>query len=516
MAETLFKFYSEDDEPEQPESQDEHCWRVLVIDDEDDIHEITRLVLSSFEFDNKPLKFINAYSGEEAKTYFEQHNDIAVALVDVVMETNNAGLELIKHVRNVQQNTFTRLILRTGQPGEAPEESVIRDFDINDYKNKTELTSIKLKSLMYSALRGYRDLCTIKYQNKSLERLISVTAHFVECDTLHQFAEVLLAQTAHVLTVEPDTVYCCAATNTVYEEADNYEILALSGEEPCPDQQCKTRIPAPIKQALEDAHNSKQSIHHHDYFVGYYTSSNNIEHLLYVSKQSPLERHEHRLLELFANNIAIAYERIRLREISRESQKELSYILGEAVEKRSKETGSHVKRVALFSHLLAIKYGLSEYEAEVIKLASPLHDVGKIGIPDRILNKTSQLDDAEWEIMKTHAQLGYEILRKSKNDIIKVGAIIAHQHHEKWDGTGYPNQLKELEISIEGRISALADVFDALASSRCYKPPWPTEKVIEFLKQNSGKHFEPKLVNILLNNLDAFLAIRDEYPDEDE
>ncbi|MFT7194839.1 MAG: response regulator RpfG family c-di-GMP phosphodiesterase, partial [Rheinheimera aquimaris] len=233
----------------------------------------------------------------------------------------------------------------------------------------------------------------------------------------------------------------------------------------------------------------------------------------YVSKGSKLEQTDHQLLSYFSHNIAIAYENIRLRELMRESQRELAYILGEAVEKRSKETGSHVKRVANYSYLLAIHYGLTEYEAEKIKLASPLHDLGKIAIPDHILNKPGKHDAAEWAIMQQHAELGYQILQHSTNEIMQMGAIIAHQHHEKWNGKGYPQGLAKDDIHIAGRITALADVFDALGSDRCYKKAWPLPDIIELIRQERGQQFDPALADILLNNLDDFLAIRDAYPD---
>jgi response regulator RpfG family c-di-GMP phosphodiesterase len=234
---------------------------------------------------------------------------------------------------------------------------------------------------------------------------------------------------------------------------------------------------------------------------------------LYVSRGAELNETEHDLLEFFAHSLAVAYDNIYMREMVKQSQKEISYIIGEAVERRSKETGSHVKRVAHYSYMMAIQYGLSEFEADVIRLASPLHDVGKIAIPDNILNKPAKLDDEEWAVMQTHAQIGQDIFKQSQNEILQMGAIIAGQHHEKWDGSGYPNGLKGEDIHIAGRITALADVFDALASDRCYKPAWPMDKVLALLNEQSGQHFEPKLVQILMDNLEDYLAIRDLYPD---
>ena len=196
-----------------------------------------------------------------------------------------------------------------------------------------------------------------------------------------------------------------------------------------------------------------------------------------------------------------------------ETQREIIYKLGEVGESRSKETGNHVKRVATYSKLLAQKIGLNEDEVNALFTASPMHDIGKVGIPDEILNKPGKLSDKEWEVMRTHSEIGHEILKNSTRPILKSAAIVSYTHHEKWDGSGYPNKLKGEDIHIFGRITAIADVFDALGSDRCYKKAWPLEKILEFFKNQKGKHFEPKLVEILLDNLDEFLEIRDKYRD---
>ncbi len=196
-----------------------------------------------------------------------------------------------------------------------------------------------------------------------------------------------------------------------------------------------------------------------------------------------------------------------------DTQREVIYTVGAIVETRSKETGNHVKRVAEYSELFALKYGLDEREAEIIKQASPMHDVGKIGIQDSILNKPGRLNESERDVMETHARIGYEMLKHSNRKLLKVAAIIAHEHHEKWDGTGYPRGLKGEEISIYGRITAIADVFDALGSVRCYKPAWEDEKIFQLINEENGKQFDPKLVEIFFDNLDEFLEIREKYKD---
>ena len=189
-------------------------------------------------------------------------------------------------------------------------------------------------------------------------------------------------------------------------------------------------------------------------------------------------------------------------------------MLSEAVEQRSKETGAHVKRISYICRFLALKYGLSEMEADAIQLASPLHDVGKVAIPDAVLNKKGKHTPEEWEIMKTHASIGQEMLGKSDRKILKLGAIIAGQHHEKWDGSGYPSGLKGMEIDVAARICALADVYDALGSHRCYKKAWDIDDIIEFIQAQSGTHFEPRLVELFNENISELKKIREMFPDD--
>jgi len=196
-----------------------------------------------------------------------------------------------------------------------------------------------------------------------------------------------------------------------------------------------------------------------------------------------------------------------------ETQKEIIFTMGAVGESRSKETGNHVKRVAEYSYLLAKYLGLPQKECEMLKQASPMHDIGKIAIPDAILNKPARFNDEERAIMDTHAQLGYDMLKSSNRSLIKTASIVAHQHHERYDGAGYPNKLAGEDIHIYGRITALADVFDALGSKRVYKPAWDDEKIFKMFKEEKGKQFDPKLVDIFFEHLDEFLEIRDKMKD---
>ncbi|WP_263832337.1 HD-GYP domain-containing protein [Sulfurospirillum oryzae] len=200
------------------------------------------------------------------------------------------------------------------------------------------------------------------------------------------------------------------------------------------------------------------------------------------------------------------------REIE-DTQKEVLFTMGSIGETRSKETGNHVKRVAEYTKILALYYGLDEEEAEMLKLASPMHDIGKIGIPDSVLNKPGRFDEEEREIMNTHSMLGYEMLKHSQRELLKMAAIVAKEHHERYDGKGYPDKKSGEDIHIYGRITALADVFDALGSERVYKPAWDDEKIFALFQEERGKQFDPKLVDIFFEHLDAFLEVRENLKD---
>jgi len=196
-----------------------------------------------------------------------------------------------------------------------------------------------------------------------------------------------------------------------------------------------------------------------------------------------------------------------------DTQKEVVFTMGAIGERRSKETGNHVKRVALYSELLARYYGLEEREINLLKEASPMHDIGKVAIPDAILNKPARFTPQEFEVMKNHAVLGYEMLNHSKREMLKTAAIVTYEHHEKWDGSGYPRGLKGENIHLYGRITALADVFDALGSARVYKEAWSDEKIFQLFKEERGHHFDPKLIDIFFDHVDEFLKVRDSLKD---
>ena len=198
------------------------------------------------------------------------------------------------------------------------------------------------------------------------------------------------------------------------------------------------------------------------------------------------------------------------------AQKEILFTIGTIAEQHSLETANHVKRVAGYVEILGRYSDLSEEEIAILKDASALHDIGKIAIPDAILNKPGVLTPEEFAIIKTHTEIGYNMLRHSQRPLLQAAATIAYEHHEKYDGTGYPRGRKGKAIHLYGRIVAVADVFDALGNARVYKEAWSDDAILSFFRKESGRHFDPELVDILFEHLDAFKKIRDVFRDQEE
>ena len=490
-------------------------WKIIIADDEPDVHNITRMVLADYSFEGASLEFLSAYSGAEAKKLLIDNPDTAIILLDVVMETDDSGLALARQIRTELKNDFVRIVLRTGQPGKAPEREVIARYDINDYKEKTELTAQKLFTTVTAALRAYRDLRIIEKNRRGLEQIIASSACLFEAQSLRKFAKGALTQLLSILRMDESSVYIEASGFTASQHKGEFRILAATGRfEHAIDKQIEGVLPQDVMTHLSHALNEEKSLYIDDAYVGYFPTSSGARNLLYVRGCRHLTDLDRDLVRIFSTNVGIAFENIYLQRELVDTQKEMIMTLGEVLENRSQEAGNHVRRVAEASYLLACKAGLSEQQASLLRMASPMHDLGKVGVADSILLKPGNLSKEEFEIIKAHTSIGHGILSKSTREIGKTAALVALEHHEHWDGRGYPRGLAGEEIHVFGRITALADVFDALTHNRIYKSAWETDRVVERIKEERGKYFDPALVDVFLENLDDFLGINQKYPDQ--
>lgn len=414
------------------------------------------------------MEFISAYTEEEALKVIRDHKDTAIILLDVVMDQDDSGLKIVKYIREQLKYQSVRIILRTGQPGQAPEKMVITNYDINDYKEKTELTSQKLFTTIMSALRSYRDIMVIENNKIGLEKIINSSADLFELKSMRKFASGVLTQLTSIMNLNKNAVHC--NSYAVSKGQEEIYILAATGDfSPNENDKIEDVVPEHVLRSIENAFRNKKGDFFDDHFTCYFQSKTGSENVIYFEGSTKLNEWNRYLIEIYCSNVSVAFENIYLNEEVENTQKEIIFTLGEIAETRSKETGNHVKRVAEYSKLLALKSGIPEEEAEIVRLASSMHDVGKVAVPDAILNKPGKLTPEEFETIKNHTNHGYAMLNHSNREIIKAAAIIAHQHHEKYNGQGYPNGLAGENIHIYGRIAAIADVFDALGSERVYK-----------------------------------------------
>ena len=513
MSKFIFKEETEKELTPAKKPVAEKAWRILVVDDDESVHQITRLVLADAVIENRKLDIVSVYSKEEAQAVLKDDESFCMAFVDVVMETDHAGLELVEWIRKEKKNQAIRLILRTGQAGNAPEAKVIKEFDINDYKEKTDFTAGKMTTTVYASIRAYRDIMTIQRSLDAFKQLIKSTHDLLKINQFKPFGSAALNHLLTLMDVESSALYIARSQKDFDEENTNL-IIACTGKYVCEsDSLDNSNINDEVKLLIKKAFDEQCHCTSSDYFVGYYETSPGASSVLYIEFEDDAEHFRSSLAELFATNVALILESLTKQHEIERTQKELLYIVGEAIEVRSKETGSHVQRVSLICELIAQKLNLEEKFVEAIKLASPLHDLGKVSIPERILHKPGKLDADEWSIMKTHASHGAKLLRKSRASISKVGARLAHYHHENWDGSGYPEGLQGEKIPLEARIMAIADVFDALGSERCYKEKWQENDIKHYLIEQRGIKFQPELVDLFINSFDEFVAIRQKHPD---
>ncbi len=503
-----------DEEPTEPLG----TWKILIVDDEPEVHAVTKLALSDFALNGKTLEFVSAYSGEQARHCFREHNDIAVVLLDVVMESDDAGLQVADYIRNDLDNHFTRIILRTGQPGQAPEKDVIINYDINDYKSKTELTAQKLFTVIIAALRSYRDIIVIEENRAGLEKILDASVDLFSSRSLEKFMQGIIQQLSSILGCSKDAAYITTAVAAPrpIESENPEELYVFAGNGNYSDKEGVPLRDAVTEQEYalcQQAMKEQSIVYAEDHVVAYCNSKSEKGSLLYLSGlPRRIGESDKHLVRRFSDSVQLAFDNVLKTSEVEATQREIIERLSRAMDS-GKEGDQHIRRMTEMAKLIAEKVGMDEDGQRQLVQAIPLHDVGNSYLPEQLLNKSGKLTDEDKFAIRQHAEFGYGILKDSEKPVIQLAATLARQHHERWDGTGYPQGLKGEEIKLESRITALVDAADALFNARPYKPAWPLEKIKSVLSSERGKHFDPQLVDIVLNNLAQLAALQEAHPD---
>ncbi len=501
--------------PKPVAEEREGTWKVLISDDEHDVHEVTVLALRGIVFEGRRLEFRHAHTAQETFRIIQDEPDVALILQDVVMETDDAGLELVRRIRRDLKNKTVRIVLRTGQPGRAPERQVVLDYDINDYKEKTELTRQKLFTTVISALRSYNDIRTIERNRDGLTKIINASGNLFNYRSIQEFAQGVLMQITALLKVDEGSLSqsFSGLTASAGSQDDRYIIVSGTGTfEEAIGRPIEEVVQGDALEMIQEAMDNRISFFRDHRFVGYCQTSAGFKTILYVAGKKTIGELDRRLLLTFFSNISVAFENLYLHNEVKEIQLSVIETLGEVIENRSRETANHTRRIGHLAALLAEKTGLTREQVEMVRIAAPMHDIGKVAVPDEILGKPTGLTEEEYTVMKTHTRVGYEIFKNTDRDPHRIIAAIAHQHHENWDGTGYPQGLSGEEINIFARITTIVDSFDALAHRRPYKDPWESDRVRSYIAQQRGRRFDPTITNVFLRYFDQFAALAAKFP----
>ena len=479
-------------------------WKILIADDEEEVHRVTKLALADFTHFGRPLAFLDAYSGADAVQMVGEQPDIALVLMDVVMETDNAGLNAVLAIRNELRNRLTRIVIRTGQPGQAPEGLVVRHYDVNDYKEKTEVTSRKLHTLVHSGLSLYRELAALTSYKEGLEQVIGASAALQAQQSEETFARRALQQLAVMLYAGADRM---PSDMLIAARAPDRLSRVLSGTgyyAGCAGRRVEEALSPETWLEVDGALADKPQVFGARQFIAREPLASGGDLLVYIAGHEPPRPVDPVHVALFCRNIASGFENLRLQRELKQSQRSLVMLLVTAIEQRMHAGGGHGQRVASYTRLLGELWGLPRDVLEWLPLAAMLHDVGQIAIPEAILNKRSPLLPGEQALLETHTRWGQDLLSSQDSEVLQVAGLIAAQHHERWDGAGFPERLAGPQIHLYARLTALADASDERVNGPDRRHP---TEAVRLLEAESGKRFDPQAVTLLGRNHERFKAL---------
>ena len=498
-------------------------WDVLVVDDEPNVQEVTALALSRLAFEGVPLRLHFASSAEAAIELLHKIPGVSVVLLDVVMEHEASGLELISYVRDRMKNPYVRFILRTGQAGAAPESQIIQNYDIQEYWNKVDLTVKRLRNTVISALRSYVSLVRME-RRREISDFILQQSRKLQDESVDetQFVELIAKGIIGVFTnsrytMPHDADHTDAFSSLILRGANGggplwliasalgrFEAWAGAPIEALPDEETRAILldmlaqDEPIMMAQDDVHLR---------LLLTFTAPGTRQSALYL--QAPANSIDPSYLMTLATHSQAIFKSKSAHWLTRRSYAKSALRMAGIVETRLGGNEDYLRRMSRQVQLLAQRAGCDAREAHQLSQAAALHDLGNIKLPDAVLIKPGPLTAGEWALVRTHPQLGHDLLAASSLEDLQFGALIALEHHEKWDGSGYPHGKRGLDISLGARITSIIDVHDRMTSDRPYRKALSTAEALEFLRAKAGADFDPDLVAMFFEIYDEIAAAKD-------
>lgn len=482
------------------------AWKVLVADDDPEVHTVTKLVLQQFSFQDKGLELLHAYSGQEACEMLRQHPDTGVIFLDVVMESHDAGLLAVRRIREDLGNRMVRIILRTGQPGHAPEHDVTINYDINDYKAKAELTAQKLYVTLVAALRSYHDLLTIETTRRGLVKILDAASN-MDFRSRSLFASGLLQQLGSLLDIgEQDLLLLRAA-----ESSGDAFIMAASGA-------CEGFAGEPAETVLDSADTAlvasvfASGVAHVDDRRSLHRVSlpDFSPVLLYIGGGRHISEAEWVLIQMFCLKIVLAYENFESVEQSRKDQDAEIALLARLTQQADYLSQDYLTHRARLSQDIAQQLepsgstplGEGRLPA-LLRRATMLADVGNHSMPRELLQRPGPLSEAEHELLRKHTVFGAALIDATLAEVgggrvMLLARDLALSHHEHFDGSGYPHELRGDQIPLGARVLAVADSYMALTSARPWREAWTHDAAVAHIEQEAGRRFDPQVVKAFL------------------
>lgn len=480
------------DEPAQQQELPQEFWKILIVDDEPEVHAVTKLALSDFSFLGRGLEFHSAYSGEEARELATQHPDAAIVLLDVVMESDDAGLHVAKFIREDLGNRFTRIILRTGQPGQAPERTVIVNYDINDYKSKTELTAQKLFTAVMSSLRSYRDIISIDHSRHGLEKVIASSTNLFALQSMEHFVDGLVQQLSWVIGGARQTLYAAAGRSPHPEQM---VIRAAYGEDAdnLMNQQIKAALPKKVLPEVDKVVRSHGIYYGDDFVLAYCPSQCRPQGALLclTGLSRPLVDSEKELLQLFADNVQLAHDNVTCLQ---DTDELLAGLVARLMTLEQEQVAQSIERQSAFvqvTHALALAQGMSKSRAQQTATAATLYERAEELFAVMDEQPASKVSPCQERLKRA-----VRPLHMAESDIAQIAYRALNERLERWDGLGLPAGKQSDAIALESQVLVLAGSICSLLEQGV-----DSKQLLERLNVERERHYSSALLDVVADNL---------------
>ncbi|RUO65627.1 Response regulator receiver domain-containing protein [Pseudidiomarina planktonica] len=474
------------DEPAvQAKKLPEDYWKVLIVDDEPEVHAVTKLALSDFSFLGRGLKFYSAYSGEEARELVNEHPDAAIVLLDVVMETDDAGLQVARYIREEVHNRFPRIILRTGQPGQAPERTVIINYDINDYKSKTELTAQKLFTTVMSSLRSYRDIMSIDQSRQGLEKVIAAATNLYALQSMESFVDGLVQQLSWVLGGARETFYAVADRTG---RSDKFEVKAAYGRDSdeALGQAIRSVLPRDALAEVDQVVRAQSVYYGEDFALAYCRSNSQPQGALLFLRgfSRTLTEDDKHLLQLFAENVQVAHDNV----ISwQDADRFLATMADEwMTELSGGESARASNPVASLAHQLS--EGVKHKDTTHVMAATRLYHQAE-GMFQQLQQENTAATIA---ICQQRINRSLRALSESKHPATQMAYLALRERSERWDGMGLPSGKEGAQIAMTSQIIQLAGLLGNWLQQELGE-----DAILARLDSERGRYFAPELLDYI-------------------